>query len=97
MEENNEYNLFVEHACPICTEAEALLQSRDFGYRKYYTTASHVPGHIYVWMSESPTLVPKETIPAVPALFDKVNNVLVCGLQGIEKISSGNIYNDKIC
>jgi glutaredoxin len=88
------YNLFVEHSCPICSEAEALLQSRDFAYDKYYTTASHIPSHIYVWMSEFPTLLPKETIPAVPALFDKGKNVLICGLQGIDKVSAETEIND---
>lgn len=68
-------------------EAEALLESRDFKYNKYYTTASPQPEHIYVWITDSPTLVPRDTLPAVPALFDKKNNTLICGLEGIEKAS----------
>lgn len=85
------HNLFVEHSCPMCAEAEAILQARDFAYNKYYTTASPYPGQIYVWLGETPTLAKRETIPAVPALFDKKNNTLYCGLEGIDKHSGGEI------
>ena len=83
MTESREYNLFIEHSCPICTEAEALLESKDLRYQRYYTTASPYPGHIYVWLSDEPTLTERNTIPAVPALFDKANNTLYCGLESI--------------
>ena len=83
MAERKDYSLFVEHSCPICIEAEAILESREFPYKKYYTTASPDPGQIYVWLTDQPTSTARETIPAVPALFDKANNTLYCGLEGI--------------
>lgn len=85
----DEYCLFVEHSCPICIEAQCVLDSREIQYKLIHITASAYPGSILVWDRTPPTLVAKDTIPFVPALFDKRKNLLLCGLSGIVDFANG--------
>jgi glutaredoxin-related protein len=87
---HDNYNLFVEHSCEICAEAELVLQNLSIKYKKYYITASNYPGKIFVWVQDPPLLIDKETIPAVPALYDKKQNLLRCGIEAILKIKEND-------
>ena len=75
--------LYVEHTCPVCVETEAELESASFYYEKNFVTASNEPGYLFVWQGDKPTKIRREIIPSVPALYDKDQNYLICGKEGI--------------
>lgn len=74
---------YSEHSCEVCADAELELQSFGIEYVKYFITASTYPNLILIWRNGESTMIPRNTIPYVPALFDKEKNFLICGLEGI--------------
>lgn len=78
------WTLFVSPACPLCAEAEAVVDAR-LGCRKRRVLPSSRPGFIVVDAEPEPIEAPASTIPGTPALWDHERNVLHVGLEAIER------------
>lgn len=78
--------LFVSPACPLCAEAEAIIDAQNikFGYKKRRVLRSARPGFVVVEAEPEPIEAPAETIPGTPALWNRETNVLLVGLEAIE-------------
>lgn len=77
--------LFTSPACPVCAEAEALVdaaQSIKFRAEKKRVLPSARPGFIVI--DPGAVEAPAEVVPATPALWDVQANVLYMGLEAIE-------------
>jgi hypothetical protein len=90
------YNFYVEHGCEFCNEARALLDSHEISYVLFTVTASSWPGFIDVHREGKKSTVPKSIIPGCPALWDRRQNILACGLESIEKLIAHEKFIDSI-